>query len=166
MATWLNLPCFLFAVLPFFAIFFSITSVSRSPIQTSSPHYPPIVKSSERFDSGSAKSQTSRPPSPRQGHKTPTTITFTSGGCHGFQYLTSLEPESKIDVEEDTVFEGEEDVAVTREAKVVVDAPSLELLLGSSVDYTTELIGSQFEIVNNPRAASNYGCRTSFDIID
>ncbi|KAJ5811524.1 hypothetical protein N7474_007825 [Penicillium riverlandense] len=49
-------------------------------------------------------------------------ITVTSGGCHGFQYLMSLEPASKIDVEEDTVFEGEEDVAaVAREAKVVID---------------------------------------------
>ncbi|KAJ5819375.1 Iron-sulfur cluster assembly accessory protein Isa2 [Penicillium riverlandense] len=94
-------------------------------------------------------------------------ITVTSGGCHGFQYLMSLEPASKIDVEEDTVFEGEEGVAtVAGEAKVVIDEPSLELLHGSTVDYTTELIGSQFKIVDNPRATSNCGCGTSFDVID
>jgi hypothetical protein len=32
------------------------------------------------------------------------------------------------------------------------------LLHGSTVDYTTELIGSQFKIVDNPRATSNCGC--------
>ncbi|KAJ5559632.1 FeS cluster insertion protein [Penicillium frequentans] len=52
------------------------------------------------------------------------------------------------------------------EAKVVMDEPSLELLSGSTVDYTTELIGSQFTIVDNPRATSNCGCGTSFDVMD
>jgi iron-sulfur cluster assembly accessory protein len=95
-------------------------------------------------------------------------ITVTSGGCHGFQYLMSLESASKIDPEEDTIFEGEEDVATDAAgaAKVVMDEPSLELLHGSTVDYTTELIGSQFKIVDNPRATSNCGCGTSFDVTD
>ncbi|OQE04517.1 hypothetical protein PENVUL_c032G03160 [Penicillium vulpinum] len=98
-------------------------------------------------------------------------ITVTSGGCHGFQYMMSLEGASKIDPEEDTVFEGEVDAseAATEsagEAKVVMDEPSLELLHGSTVDYTTELIGSQFKIVDNPRATSNCGCGTSFDVSD
>ncbi|KAJ5502414.1 FeS cluster insertion protein [Penicillium fimorum] len=98
-------------------------------------------------------------------------ITVTSGGCHGFQYMMSLEGASKIDPEEDTVFEGEADAseAATEsagQAKVVMDEPSLELLHGSTVDYTTELIGSQFKIVDNPRATSNCGCGTSFDVSD
>ncbi|KGO76946.1 FeS cluster insertion protein [Penicillium italicum] len=96
-------------------------------------------------------------------------ISVTSGGCHGFQYIMSLEGASKIDPEEDTVFEGEADEAATEsagEAKVVMDEPSLELLHGSTVDYTTELIGSQFKIVDNPRATSNCGCGTSFDVSD
>jgi Fe-S cluster assembly iron-binding protein IscA len=45
-----------------------------------------------------------------------------------------------------------------------MDLASLELVLGSTVDYTTELIGTQFKIVDNPRAISNHGCGTSFDI--
>lgn len=49
-------------------------------------------------------------------------------------------------------------------AKVVMDEPSLGLLKDSTVDYTTELIGSQFKIVNNPHATSSCGCGTSFDI--
>ncbi|KAJ5273063.1 FeS cluster insertion protein [Penicillium angulare] len=94
-------------------------------------------------------------------------ITVTSGGCHGFQYMMSLESASKVDAEEDTIFEGEAEGAAAEsagEAKVVMDEPSLELLSGSTVDYTTELIGSQFKIVDNPRATSNCGCGTSFDV--
>jgi iron-sulfur cluster assembly accessory protein len=91
----------------------------------------------------------------------------TSGGCHGFQYLMSLEAASKIDPEEDTVFEAEDGAAAgVGEAKVVMDQPSLELLSGSTVDFTTELIGSQFTIADNPRASSNCGCGTSFDVND
>ncbi|KAJ5725556.1 FeS cluster insertion protein [Penicillium malachiteum] len=95
-------------------------------------------------------------------------ITVTSGGCHGFQYMMSLESASKIDAEEDTIFEGEAEgaaVSSAGQAKVVMDEPSLELLSGSTVDYTTELIGSQFKIVDNPRATSNCGCGTSFDVM-
>ncbi|GFF30762.1 iron-sulfur assembly protein 2 [Aspergillus udagawae] len=96
-------------------------------------------------------------------------VTVTSGGCHGFQYLMSLEATSKIDPEEDTVFEAEPEQGTTSgpgEAKVVMDEPSLELLSGSTVDYTMELIGSQFKIVDNPRATTNCGCGTSFDVKD
>lgn len=84
----------------------------------------------------------------------------------------SLESASKIDAEEDTVFEAEgpsddkSDSSAAGQAKVVMDGPSLELLSGSTVDYTTELIGSQFKIVDNPRATSNCGCGTSFDVKD
>ncbi|KAI1618613.1 hypothetical protein EDD37DRAFT_647405 [Exophiala viscosa] len=90
-------------------------------------------------------------------------VTVTAGGCHGFQYLMSLEDASKIDQEEDTVFVSEEADGPGK-AEVVMDQASLELLKGSTVDFTTELIGSQFKIVGNPRATSSCGCGTSFDI--
>lgn len=48
--------------------------------------------------------------------------------------------------------------------KIILDQPSLELLKGSKVDFTMELIGSQFKIVDNPLATSSCGCGTSFDI--
>jgi Fe-S cluster assembly iron-binding protein IscA len=62
--------------------------------------------------------------------------------------------------EDDTVFKALDG----SEAKVVMDGPSLELLKGSRIDYTMELIGSQFKIVDNPLATSSCGCGTSFDI--
>ena len=75
----------------------------------------------------------------------------------------SLEDASKVDQEEDTVFAAE-DQHGSGKAEVVMDLASLELLKGSTVDFTTELIGSQFKIVGNPRAKSSCGCGTSFDI--
>jgi len=62
--------------------------------------------------------------------------------------------------EDDTVFATDDGSG----AKVVMDGPSLELLKGSKVDFTMELIGSQFKIVDNPLATSSCGCGTSFDI--
>jgi Fe-S cluster assembly iron-binding protein IscA len=110
-------------------------------------------------------------------------ITVESGGCHGFQYLMSLTSSSEILAEEDTLFvyQNEDDALPTRsldgnaegidfttlcsgEPKIVMDSSSLELLEGSKIDYTMELIGSQFKIVDNPRATSSCGCGTSFDV--
>lgn len=97
-------------------------------------------------------------------------VAVESGGCHGFQYLMSLVNMADVDPAEDTVFENEE---VARpgssgggnyKAKVVMDEPSLELLKGSSIDYTMELIGSQFKVTGIPGATSSCGCGTSFDI--
>lgn len=86
-------------------------------------------------------------------------ITIESGGCHGFQYLMNLiDLSEKPAAEDDTVFEGD------RGAKIVIDEASLELLSGSTVDYTMELIGSQFKVTGIPGATSSCGCGTSFDI--
>ena len=87
-------------------------------------------------------------------------VTVESGGCHGFQYLMSLTDTSSVSAEDDTIFEVNDGSG----AKVVMDEPSLELLKGSKVDFTMELIGSQFKIVGNPAASSSCGCGTSFDI--
>lgn len=87
-------------------------------------------------------------------------VTVESGGCHGFQYLMSLTNSNAVSVVDDTVFEAADGTG----AKVVMDEPSLELLKGSKIDYTMELIGSQFKVVGNPAASSSCGCGTSFDI--
>lgn len=72
----------------------------------------------------------------------------------------SLTNTSSVSPEDDTVFEASDGSG----AKVVMDEPSLELLKGSQIDYTMELIGSQFKVVGNPAATSSCGCGTSFDI--
>ena len=91
-------------------------------------------------------------------------VSVESGGCHGFQYLMSLVNMHDIDASEDTVFEDEKEWGDGYRAKVAMDEPSLELLKGSSIDYTMELIGSQFKVVGIPGAKSSCGCGTSFDI--
>ena len=104
-------------------------------------------------------------------------IQVESGGCHGFQYLMSLitlppkgaEKWAEVVNEDDTIFQylpDEADVSSASEEgpKIILDEPSLDLLKGSKVDFTMELIGSQFKIVDNPYATSSCGCGTSFDI--
>lgn len=105
-------------------------------------------------------------------------ISVESGGCHGFQYLMKLItiPQTDADAaaaelaEDDTIFqfnaesEGEGKDAAFDGARIVLDEPSLDLLKGSKVDFTQELIGSQFKITDNPFATSSCGCGTSFDV--
>ncbi|KAG5953244.1 hypothetical protein E4U53_006257 [Claviceps sorghi] len=104
-------------------------------------------------------------------------IQVESGGCHGFQYLMSLvtipakdsAEWSTVVSDDDSVFqfspdsEGATSPAST-DARIILDEASLDLLKGSKVDFTQELIGSQFKIVDNPFATSSCGCGTSFDI--
>ncbi|ODA80887.1 hypothetical protein RJ55_03847 [Drechmeria coniospora] len=104
-------------------------------------------------------------------------IQVESGGCHGFQYLMSLitiPPKdsaewSTVVNEDDTIFQySPDDVDPNLPshacARIILDEPSLDLLKGSKVDFTMELIGSQFKITDNPHATSSCGCGTSFDI--
>lgn len=123
-------------------------------------------------------------------------IQVESGGCHGFQYLMSLvtlpstlppspaaaaEPaehpgegaDSGVVREDDTIMTYSDDVpeeeaahALSSAPKIILDQPSLDLLKGSKVDFTMELIGSQFKVTDNPMATSSCGCGTSFDLKD
>ena len=80
-------------------------------------------------------------------------ITVLGGGCAGFQY--KFEFSENID-DEDIVFN-------YKNAKVLIDRTSIELIKGSKIDYVHELIGSSFKITN-PQASSSCGCGTSFSI--
>lgn len=105
-------------------------------------------------------------------------IQVESGGCHGFQYLMSLvtipakdtAEWSTVVSDDDSVFQFSPDdderstPSSSTEARIILDEASLDLLKGSKVDFTQELIGSQFKIVDNPLATSSCGCGTSFDI--
>ena len=49
-------------------------------------------------------------------------------------------------------------------SNVYVDAVSLPLLKGATIDYATELIGSSFRILDNPQAkGSGCGCGVSWE---
>jgi iron-sulfur cluster assembly accessory protein len=80
-------------------------------------------------------------------------IAVLAGGCSGFQYKFDLDTQVQPD---DLVIE-------KGPARVLVDSVSLDLLAGSELDYTDELIGSHFA-VRNPNAKSACGCGTSFAI--
>ncbi len=74
-------------------------------------------------------------------------IAIKGGGCSGFKYDFSFD--SKID-ENDSKHEN-----------IVIDKSSLEMLKGSDVDFTQELIGNSFKI-SNPKTKSSCGCGISF----
>lgn len=91
-------------------------------------------------------------------------IKVESGGCHGFQYdikLTTVSEEVEKNPEL-LVFQRENsDNEIV--AQVIIDESSLQILQESKLDYTKELIGSQFKMVDSPYTTSACGCGSSFD---
>ena len=80
-------------------------------------------------------------------------IFVTGGGCSGFQYGFAFDDEKKDD-----------DVRVERgPVTVVVDAMSLQYLVGVEIDYEDKLDGARF-VIRNPNAASTCGCGSSFAV--
>jgi iron-sulfur cluster assembly 2 len=45
-----------------------------------------------------------------------------------------------------------------------LDETSMKMMAGSKLDYTSELIGSQFKILDNPNADNGCGCGVSFGL--
>lgn len=80
-------------------------------------------------------------------------IFVTGGGCSGFQYGFAFDDEKKDD-----------DIRVARgPITVVVDAMSLQYLVGAEIDYEDNLEGARF-VIRNPNAASTCGCGSSFSV--
>ena len=80
-------------------------------------------------------------------------VAVLAGGCSGFQYKFEL----------DEAVQPDDLVVESGAARVLVDPASLDLLAGSELDYTDELMGSHFT-VRNPNAKSACGCGTSFAV--
>ena len=58
----------------------------------------------------------------------------------------------------------EDDVRVERgPITVVVDAMSLQYLMGAEIDYEDNLEGARF-VIRNPNASSTCGCGSSFSV--
>lgn len=83
-----------------------------------------------------------------------------SGGCHGFQYKL----EFTKTVEPDDFVLGVVEANATEEV-LVVDEKSIDLVEGCTLDFTRELIGSSFKVIDNPQAAGKgCGCGVSWEL--
>jgi len=78
-------------------------------------------------------------------------ISVERGGCAGMSYTMALDEPGDVDFSE-----GRDGV------KVVVDPASLPYVSGSTIDYSDDLAGAGFRILN-PRAVRSCGCGTSFE---
>ena len=74
-------------------------------------------------------------------------IAVKGGGCSGFKYEFTFDKK----IEKDDL----------KHENIVVDKSSLEMLKGSLVDFSKELIGDSFKI-SNPKTKSSCGCGISF----
>ncbi|KAH8109755.1 hypothetical protein DFH11DRAFT_1462777, partial [Phellopilus nigrolimitatus] len=85
-------------------------------------------------------------------------ISVESGGCHGYQYKMDLTSARNPD---DYLFAH----PTLRPSNVLVDAVSLPLMKGATLDFATELIGSSFRIADNPQAkGAGCGCGVSWEL--
>ena len=80
-------------------------------------------------------------------------VFVTGGGCSGFEYGFTFDE----DVEED-------DTAIEESGVVLlVDALSYQYLIGSKIDYSENLQGARFVVIN-PNASNTCGCGNSFSV--
>ncbi|KAI0628385.1 hypothetical protein C8Q77DRAFT_1148167 [Trametes polyzona] len=85
-------------------------------------------------------------------------VAVESGGCHGYQYKLDLAKSKQPD---DYHFSHPR----IKPSNVYVDAVSMSLLKGSTIDFATELIGSSFRVLDNPQAKGNgCGCGVSWEL--
>lgn len=84
---------------------------------------------------------------PREGLR----LSIEKGGCAGLQYVMTLGMAEPGDL-----------ILSHDEARVFVDAHSVDSLEGCKLDYESGLTGSGFRIIN-PQAARSCGCGTSFE---
>ncbi len=80
-------------------------------------------------------------------------LSVEGGGCSGFQYRFGLAED----------MDDEDSISENAGVKLVVDAVSLHLVAGSTVDFVESLGGAAFR-VENPQAAAGCGCGSSFGI--
>lgn len=80
-------------------------------------------------------------------------LRVTAGGCSGFSYRLSFEGG-----------QGEGDAVVEAHGlKVLIDAKSLPIVAGSTLEFSDAMLGGGFK-VNNPQAVHECACGESFSI--
>jgi iron-sulfur cluster insertion protein len=75
------------------------------------------------------------------------------GGCSGFSYGFTFDEEQS---EDDFVIE-------KGSIKILVDSMSYQYLIGATINYKDEIMGSQF-VIQNPNAQTTCGCGSSFSV--
>ncbi|KQW69683.1 iron-sulfur cluster insertion protein ErpA [Methylibium sp. Root1272] len=73
------------------------------------------------------------------------------GGCSGFQYGFTFD---EVVNDDDTKME-------KNGVMLLIDAMSLQYLVGAEIDYKEDLEGAQF-VIKNPNATTTCGCGSSF----
>ena len=75
------------------------------------------------------------------------------GGCSGFQYGFTFDE-----------IVNEDDTPMTKNGvTLLIDAMSLQYLMGAEIDYKEDLQGAQF-VIKNPNATTTCGCGSSFSV--
>lgn len=75
------------------------------------------------------------------------------GGCSGFQYGFTFDEETN-----------EDDFEFSKNGiTILIDAMSMQYMIGAVIDYTEEMMGSSF-VIKNPNAQSTCGCGSSFSV--
>lgn len=88
-------------------------------------------------------------------------ISILGGGCSGFQYHFDFDEETQAG---DTIIEKAIlSVASNNQIKVafVIDAMSIQYLMGAEIDYVDDEQGARF-VIRNPNATTTCGCGSSF----
>jgi iron-sulfur cluster insertion protein len=73
------------------------------------------------------------------------------GGCSGFQYGFTF----------DEAVNDDDTQMAKNGVTLLIDAMSLQYLVGAEIDYKEDLQGAQF-VIKNPNATSTCGCGSSF----
>jgi len=104
-------------------------------------------------------------------------VSIAGGGCSGFQYGFTFDKTIHFD---DTVVEKSVIAAQRKQdgepddgdddgggsdgtVKLLIDALSIQYLMGAEIDYREDLQGARF-IIRNPNAKTTCGCGSSFSI--
>jgi iron-sulfur cluster assembly accessory protein len=80
-------------------------------------------------------------------------VRVTAGGCAGFHYKLSFEEAAS----------GEDHVIESHGLRVLVDPKSVPVIEGSTLDFSEELLGGGFKMLN-PRAVHECACGESFSV--
>ena len=75
------------------------------------------------------------------------------GGCSGFQYGFTF----------DEAVNDDDTQMVKNGVTLLIDAMSLQYLVGAEIDYKDGLEGAQF-VIKNPNATTTCGCGSSFSV--